>query len=162
LYNLGETIKEEEQMAVELAEDKFKAVVEADVRDKVSDDEAAMLRQLENVPRWYNELNLLKRDIEAQFVQRKADLLDFQQGCLKRGRDGKQEFFDEKADHEAWKTGAVRWKQLIEAKMVEAKRLRAEFFKNNPDSPDRDNVGSRIATALERVADVLERIAEKV
>jgi len=125
-----------------------------DLKGSCNEDEAAWLRSGEVAKSWRSCLVTFKQDVEKQFALRKADLGTFQQECMRRGESGKQDYFQEKADHEEWKAQAGHYKCLIEKRIQEAKKIIAEL--SDSDSGRDSSAAVRIADALERIADALE------
>jgi len=94
-----------------------------DARGDATEKESRFLRSPETVAEWYAALSSLKQQIEAQFIERKAAALDYQQECFTRGGEGKKDWFAYKADYEVWRGKARRFLISIQDKMREARTL---------------------------------------
>lgn len=88
-----------------------------------SEHEKAFLRQPETKQRWHDALVALNKELEAQFSERRAAAELKQQQCLKRGPEGKGEWFAFRAQHQSWRAGATRFKSKVEERLSECKRL---------------------------------------
>lgn len=128
-------------------------LVERDIRDETSEEAAQMLR--DEPVRWLAVLGSLKKDSDCQFAQRKGELLQYQQKCQRDRVNGKQNFFDAKAKHEAWKGTLVGWTRDVETRLLEAKRLVAAANADKTATYE-DNI-ARIADALEDISSALNR-----
>lgn len=136
----------------------IEVIVRDDLKGKASDDEHAWLRYPETLTTWRTLLVSIKKDIETQFVSRKAEVDAFHQECMNpNSPHGKQEFFNARTDYQSWRAGAVRFKQNVESALSEAKIL---LRQHNRESDDKDSSWGRIAVALERIADAMEDYLE--
>ncbi|MAG67096.1 MAG: hypothetical protein CMK74_14700 [Pseudomonadales bacterium] len=130
-----------------------------ELKNKASSEEALWLRSEEGVPLWKEALIVFKRELEHQFAARKSELTTYQQACWARGGAGKKDYFKEKALHDEWRNQANFYKTLVEQRIMEAKKFLHEYTQNkhDEDTQRQDNPMVRVAVALERIADVLER-----
>jgi len=101
----------------------FSDLVAEEVRGKLDPERTAFLHDPDNRTRWYDVLVGLKRDIETQFTERKADLESYRIECHEQGESGRQDFFAERADHQAWVASASRFKSGIEGRIQRVKRM---------------------------------------
>lgn len=101
----------------------FRALVARDARDEASEVERVFLRDARTVQRWHDGLVALNKELEVRFSEKQAAADLKQQGCLKRGPAGKDEWFDYRARHKAWRAEANRFKSKVEAALSECKRL---------------------------------------
>lgn len=131
------------QVLSTLSDDDFEGLVNQDVRGQLDSATSALLREPENVFRWYNSLNSLKKSVEAQFVVKKAELAEFR--LVNATED---EWRQAVAEHERWKAGAVRFKTGVEKRIAEAKQLRIAV--------SRDEVMGRISSDLHEARGKLE------
>jgi hypothetical protein len=97
-----------------------------DVRGQSTQEERSFLRSPENLQLWRNGLKAILSDLETQNIQRKADAEAFRTDCMRKGPSGKQEWFDYKAEWDAWKGGAARFKRSVQMNLAEAKQLAQE------------------------------------
>jgi len=128
-----------------------------DARGQASAGESEMLRS--KPEEWYSALVSIVHDLQSQFSDRKADLLAFQQECMKTGQ--KQRFFEEKSIYEDWKATAIRFRQSVQERLQEARVLRKGSREQDRD----DAVGGKLRTmaeAIERIESVVSEILEAV
>jgi hypothetical protein len=118
-----------------LSDEDFEDLVNQDVRGQLDREISLQLREPENVYRWYNSLNSLKKSVEAQFVVKKAELSE-----QRLENPTEDEWLRTVAEHERWKAGAVRFKTGVEKRIAEAKQLRIAISK--------DEVMGRISSDL--------------
>jgi hypothetical protein len=104
----------------------FQDLVGRDVRGKSTPEEHSLLRSPENLQLWRDGLRAILSDLETQRIQRKADAEAFRTECFRKGQSGKQEWFDFKAEWDAWKGGASRFTRSVQTSLAEAKRLAQE------------------------------------
>lgn len=109
-----------------LADAPFADLVERDLHGRTTEDELIDLRGADVVDRWHSVLVLTKTDIEAQLTRRSADLAATQQACLRRGEEGKAEYFAERARYMDWRARSIRVLQRVERRLVEVRRARRE------------------------------------
>ena len=106
----GGTAREESRewgIAYEGADDpEFLDLLGRDVRGQSTQEERSFLRSPPNLQLWRNGLKAILSDLETQNIQRKADAEAFRTDCMRKGPSGKQEWFDYKAEWDAWKGGA--------------------------------------------------------
>lgn len=105
----------------------FVELVGRDLRGKSTPEESAYLRSSEVVTLWRDALRVIRSDLETQNISRKADAEAFRTACMRKGPQGKQEWFEYKASWDAWKAGSSRFKRGVEMHLAEAKRLMQEF-----------------------------------
>lgn len=84
------------------------------------------VRRGENLIEWYQHLIELKMDVETQIAERKAKLDTEHTRCLSMGDAGKQIWFEAKDEFQTWKVGAVRFKNALEYRLGEVKKLKRE------------------------------------
>ena len=109
----------------------FRRLVATDARNQSTPDAAAFLRSGPNLQRWSDALHELNKDLEAQFMERKADAQVFQNACFAAGPEGKREWFEYKAQYDQWRAGARRFHAGIQAKIKENKTLMREHATEN-------------------------------
>lgn len=101
-------------------------IVRAELRGETSSETAEWLRR-EGLGYWIQELNAVKKDIEAQFAERKAEAAAKHVACLKMLQDeGKQAWHEYEVDYLRWRKRAGWMKAKVEARLAEAKRLQRE------------------------------------
>lgn len=98
-------------------------VVSRDVRGKSTSEGRAFLRSPERVSLWRDALKAIRSDLETQAISRKADAEAFRTACMRKGPEGKQDWFEYKASWDAWKSGAARFRRGVELNLAEAKRI---------------------------------------
>lgn len=113
-----------------LSNDSFDSIVNQDVRGSLDSSTSKLLRQPENLNRWYDTLLSIKRTVEAQLAASRAELIQKQVEFLPQGSSGKMLFLQERVTTERWRKGTIRFKNGVEDKLAEAKRLRAEHHKH--------------------------------
>lgn len=107
-----------------LSDDEFEDFVNRDVRGNLEPEFAAKLREPENINRWHDTLLRLKRSVDAQFSSARYELSSKQASYLTQGDKGRQMWLAARAASEKWRQGAVRFKNGVEERLAEAKRLR--------------------------------------
>lgn len=107
-----------------LNDDDFTELVNRDVRGNLEPDTSALLREPPNINRWHDTLLRLKRNVEAQLTSSRSDLLSKQATYIQRGTSGKLQWIEAKAQAEKWRQGAIRFKNGVEERLLEAKGLR--------------------------------------
>lgn len=93
-------------------DDAFRGAVESAVRGQADPHQIAALDA--DPERHLLVLAELKRDVEAQFALKEADLAENRARCFRMGPDGREVFASYEAEHRAWKAGAVRFKVSVE------------------------------------------------
>lgn len=102
--------------------EEFEASVNADIRGTADPATSAMLRETENLNLWYDTLAKMKRAVEAQLTSSRSTLLTNQAELL--GKGSHDAWLEAKASTERWRQGAIRFKNGVEERLAEAKRLR--------------------------------------
>jgi len=109
------------------AGDPFRDLVIRDLKyrydDRITPEERAYLRSPEVLQEWLDTLKHLRREMQAQFAQRKAAANQFQKECFERGYEGKRAWFEYKADYDEWRARGNRYIAMISTRQDEAKRL---------------------------------------
>jgi hypothetical protein len=80
-----------------LDHDALRSLVAQEARGKASPEASAELREEANLQLWSDILHELNKDLESQFMERKADAQVFQNACFGAGPEGKREWFEYKA-----------------------------------------------------------------
>lgn len=62
-------------------------------------------------------------DLNLQFSEQNAHMDVLHEDCLSEGVEGKRRFFQERAEHRAWKASATYFKRLMERRLAEVRRL---------------------------------------
>lgn len=109
---------------IQLSDDDFLAVVNADVRfDRggLPNETVASLRSPENVDRWHRTLLSLKRNVEAQMTSKRAELAVGYVEALDSG--DLTGWLKERAVMLSWKQGACRFRNGLEDRIAEAKTI---------------------------------------
>lgn len=112
--------------------DEFNEYVNADVRGTAPEEISEALRQPEVVERWHNCLLSHKSNVEAQLVHGKAEKAQKFADCVRKGPAGKQEWLDYLAEQQKWRSGAIRFKNGAEVKLVEAKQYLSRYASEAP------------------------------
>lgn len=107
----------------DLSETAFHEIVNADVRGTLDSQTSAMLREPENVPRWHDTLLDMKRSVEAQLTAKKGELAQQRAEYMVLGERGRPLWAQAQASAGKWKQGSIRFKNGVETKIAEAKRL---------------------------------------
>ncbi len=110
----------------DLSDEAFDDIVNQDTRGALDPVTSAALREPENIDRWYDMLLTLKRRVEAQLAANRGDQASKQAEFLSLGDQGKVLWLRYKASNEKWRQGAIRFKNGLEDKLAEAKRLRMQ------------------------------------
>lgn len=101
----------------------LRSLVADDARRKASQEASAELRKEENLQLWSDVLHELNKDLESQFMERKADTQAFQNACFGAGPQGKREWFEYKAQYDAWRAGARRFQAGIQQRIKENRQV---------------------------------------
>lgn len=86
-----------------LNHDALRSLVAQEARGKASPEASAELREEANLQLWSDILHELNKDLESQFMERKADAQIFQNACFGAGPKGKREWFEYKAQYDSWR-----------------------------------------------------------
>lgn len=106
-----------------LDNDTFRNLVGEDVRGKIDVKTSKLLRTPMFLHRWHDTLLQIKRNVEFQLASDKAERYSKRLEYLNRGEKGKQEFLKYQADKERWRANNIFFKNGVENKLAEAKRL---------------------------------------
>jgi hypothetical protein len=82
----------------------------------------------EDPERWYRALVMIQHSIQAQFTQRKAKALAYQNECYSRGQAGRRDWWAFEAEELTWRGKAQFKLQTVTSRLREAKRLRQERY----------------------------------
>lgn len=115
-----------EDLALPEDDGALSTLVGRDVKGETTEAERALLRRPGTLQRWHNTLVALDKELQAQFTERRAAADLKQQECLRRGPKGKVEWFDYRAQYNAWRAGANRFKSKVEVTLSECKRTMRE------------------------------------
>jgi plasmid maintenance system antidote protein VapI len=142
-------------MAIDLSKvgaEEFEAAVNADVRGTASIDTQMALRQPECLDRWHDMLLHLKRNVEAQLTSNRASLLAEQAERLAAGDT--IGWIKSKAESEQWRQRSIRFKNGVEERLREAKRLRNGRGESMVTSitRDRDKAIAKLVTLEEAIS----------
>lgn len=116
--------------------DEYRTLV---TREVFGETEAAGLS--DDVERWYATLVEINRDVAVQLSNRKADLAEFRQECLRQGEEGKTRYFESQAAFEDWRGRALGFKRHVERRLSEVKLLRNEARNKTYGRPTEDARG---------------------
>lgn len=105
-----------------VSDEEFNDYVNADIRGTADADVSAALREPDVLTRWYECLLTNKASVESQLAHNKAERADQFARTYYRGDEGKQEWASYLADQTKWRSGAIRFKNGTDVKLVEAKR----------------------------------------
>jgi hypothetical protein len=106
-----------------LDHEELRSLVAEEARRKASPDVSAELRMAENLQLWSDLLHELNKDLESQFMERKADAQAFQNACFSAGPEGKREWFEYKAQYDSWRAGARRFQAGIQQRIKENRQM---------------------------------------
>jgi hypothetical protein len=106
---------------LDMSDGDFKKVVNDDVRDEVNESISKALRSPDLVYRWHDTLLSLKRSAESQFSAHRAEKYE------KRCQLSDHDFFEWLAIKERWRSANVRFKNGVEDKIQESKRLIQDY-----------------------------------
>lgn len=112
-WEAGERVMEDKGVAIEAMT--FAERVAADVRGQFDPE----LRKPENVSAWYDELIALRQSVEAQLVERKAQLDAYRLAC------DESEYEEKRRQYEQWRARTIRFLTHVNRRILEAKRLLA-------------------------------------
>lgn len=107
----------------DLSDTAFQEIVNADVRGTLDSETSKLLRLPEHAARWHDTLLIMKRSVEAQLTAKKGELASQHAEYLSLGGNGKTLWIQAYASAEKWRQGAIRFKNGVEEKVAEAKRL---------------------------------------
>ncbi len=93
----------------------FEELVQADIRNEATDEEAEILRDPENAQEWYNVLLGIIRRIDVQMTNAKAERLRM-----------REEYDRAVARKQEWRASALGFRALAEKKLAEAKAVLGE------------------------------------
>ena len=142
-----------EKTYASLDHEELKKLAAEDARGQAEPEAAAFLREEANLQKWSDVLHEINKDLEAQFMERKADAQVVQNACFAKGPDGKREWFEYKAQHDQWRAGARRFHASIQAKIKENKNLMREQAIVQRGGNDRE----RFMQAIHRARDFISR-----
>ena len=111
----------------------------------------------EGVVEWCRILTAEIMDANAQFAERRADLAVFQNECHNDGPEGKQRYFDEKAEYEDWRRRAAHRMGKLQQRLSVAKALRAKQHRDG--LAQSGDAGSILANAIRAHRDAVGRDA---
>lgn len=114
------------------SEDHFNRLVNDDIRDVAPSVVSEALREPENVERWYLCLLANKNSVESQLASGKADRAEKKAECEALGEAGRIAWFDFLAQHEKWRSGAIRFRGGTDVKLKEAKQAFRRLLANSP------------------------------
>jgi hypothetical protein len=100
----------------------LRALVTRDVKGGATETEKALLRRPETLKRWHDTLVGLNREVQAQFTERRAAADLEQHEYLRRGPEGKGEWFAYRAQYNAWRAGANRFRSRVEESLSGCKK----------------------------------------
>lgn len=112
--------------------DHFNRLVNDDIRDVAPEVVSDALRAPENVERWYLCLLANKNSVESQLATGKSEKAEKKAECEALGEDGRQEWFDFLAQHEKWRSGAIRFRGGTDVKLKEAKEAHRRLLAESP------------------------------
>lgn len=116
---------------VSLSDEAFNEIVNADVRGTADEHTSHALRDPMVVGRWYDTLVSLKRSVEAQLTANRGEQAGKQAEFLRLGPSGKPMWLQSQAAADKWRQGAIRFKNGVEDRMAEAKRLRSTIERDS-------------------------------
>lgn len=135
--------------AMDLSDDAFESLVNADVRSG-SSPSGALLREPENCYRWRRALMRLKRKVEAQFASHRADKIIRQAECMARGPGGLIEWKQFEGQEEKWRSQAIRFLHGLEEALVEANDCVNRVSSDVRESEERNEIKA-LAAEVERL-----------
>lgn len=122
----------------------FEEAVQQDVQGNATE---AQLELLTTQPQsWLDALVDLKRTVELQFSRRRADLKEFQQACLALGPEGKDAYFQRRADYESWRAKALGYATAVERR---TKHVRKSYTTQPLVDVDLSTLCARAKTLIE-------------
>lgn len=108
-----------------LNNDDFRNLVGEDVRGNVDVRTSKLLRTPVFLRRWHDVLCQIKRNVEFQLASDKAERYSKRLKFLQEGAAGKQKYLSYLAERERWRANNIFFKNGVENKIAEAKRLLA-------------------------------------
>jgi hypothetical protein len=96
----------------------FSKLVNDDIRDDVSKQDAAWLRSDDVISRWINELTCIKMSVERQLSLHKSE-----RAKNRATIDNSEEYVQYLAEAEKWRAGVIRFKTGVDLRLMEAKFL---------------------------------------
>lgn len=97
----------------------FRRRVEEDIRGRIDEE----LRRPEMVQRWYDELILIRQDVEAQLSTRRAEMEALRAEAQANAGLWSQDFMEKKARYERWRASAVKFLSHVNRRIREARAL---------------------------------------
>lgn len=106
-----------------MSNDDFRNLVGEDVRGNVDPKTSKLLRTPVFQRRWHDTLCQIKRNVEFQLASDKAERYSKRLKFMKEGPEGKQKYLAYQAERERWRANNIFFKNGVENKIAEAKRL---------------------------------------
>lgn len=106
-----------------LGNDEFRNLVGEDVRGKIDIKTSKLLRTPMFLRRWHDTLLQLKRNVEFQLASDKAERYSKRIEFSKQGAQGRDAYLKYVAERERWRSNNIFFKNGVENKIAEAKRL---------------------------------------
>lgn len=130
-----------------LDHDALRSLVAQEARGKAGPEASAELREEANLQLWSDLLHELNKDLESQFMERKADAQAFQNACFGAGPEGKREWFEYKAQYDSWRAGARRFQAGIQQRIKENRQMMRDLQRTEDRQAYRDML-SRVQAFL--------------
>lgn len=106
-----------------LSNDDFRNLVGEDVKGKIDNKTSQLLRTPMFLQRWHDTLLQTKRNIEFQLASDKAERYAKRLQFLNQGEAGRNSYLAYLAERERWRSNNIFFKNGVENKIAEAKRL---------------------------------------
>lgn len=139
-------------------DDEYTKLVLAEMHDRATDRVADAFRADEaSLREWRDKLNELVKRVDAKFTELKADAIEKQQECLKRGPLGKSAWFDYKATNDRERARLAAYRRRIDDRLRESKRLIGDVA-NEPGGSSATSYWAQQIGLLTEVRDLLKDI----
>lgn len=109
-------------MDYEFTDEEYTKVVNDDIRGVVSEEIADWLRSDDEVEEFYDKLCSLRSDVELQLTTNKGEVHERRATHLRQNRS-EEEWHTFLAENERWKAGAIRFRNGVDNRIREVKRI---------------------------------------
>jgi len=119
-----------------MAQEDFEALVAASLGRDADPQVWEALTDPAVIHRTKNYLAAVRVDVQNQLTQANADLEEIRADCLRRGEEGRQEFFAARSAQAEWRQRTAFFRRLVERRLAMVKgQLHAQAPKHIPSAP---------------------------
>lgn len=115
----------------------FRRLVVGDAFNKLESEQAAWLRDEENLERWCAVLVELIQETDGKLADGRAVMLKKRAECWANGPGGRDEWFEYEAEYQQRRSRMANFKRHVQSRLTEAKRLRSELRASRQSSPQK-------------------------